>query len=93
MVASVLRSEIEVITPARFYCMPSEGVDLSPTSDILTNDEVIRLSGIALHLRLPQFIENGVSHLNPRSGSHSYQRTVSLIHLSVSIPLTHPTLY
>ncbi|RDB28787.1 Molybdenum cofactor biosynthesis protein 1 [Hypsizygus marmoreus] len=94
-----------------FYCMPSEGVELSPDGSLLTNDEVIRLAalfvksgvtkirltggeptvrkgiaeiisslnglrqfglrsiamtsnGLALHRRLPQLIENGLSHLN-----------------------------
>ncbi|EPQ60256.1 molybdenum cofactor biosynthesis prote [Gloeophyllum trabeum ATCC 11539] len=94
-----------------FYCMPSEGVDLSPKSHILTDDEVIRLAelfvksgvrkirltggeptvrkgivdligrlnelrkyglqsigmtsnGIALHRRIPQLVENGLTHLN-----------------------------
>ncbi|KIM88832.1 hypothetical protein PILCRDRAFT_62019 [Piloderma croceum F 1598] len=94
-----------------FYCMPSEGVELSPQGKIITNDEVIRLAklfvqsgvtkirltggeptvrkgigeiiarlnelrglglksiamttnGIALHRRLPEFIDNGLSHLN-----------------------------
>ncbi|KDQ63119.1 hypothetical protein JAAARDRAFT_367485 [Jaapia argillacea MUCL 33604] len=94
-----------------FYCMPSEGVDLSPKEHILTDDEVVRLAtlfvkcgvtkirltggeptvrkgivelvgrlhdlntyglksigmtsnGIALHRRLPQFIQNGLTHLN-----------------------------
>ncbi|TFK56850.1 molybdenum cofactor biosynthesis prote [Heliocybe sulcata] len=94
-----------------FYCMPSEGVELSPKAHILTDDELIRLAtlfvksgvrkirltggeptvrkgvvdlvgrlnelrryglrsigmtsnGIALHRRLPQFIDNGLTHLN-----------------------------
>jgi len=91
--------------------MPSEGVELSPQGNILTNEEIIRLAtlfvksgvtkirltggeptirkgildivahlnglrqyglesiamtsnGLALHRRLPQFIENGLTHLN-----------------------------
>ncbi|KAF7966218.1 hypothetical protein HWV62_39481 [Athelia sp. TMB] len=94
-----------------FYCMPSEGIELSPNGKILTNDEVIRLAslfvrsgvtkirltggeptvrkgigeiiarlnelrahglksigmtsnGLAIHRKLPQFIDNGLSHLN-----------------------------
>ncbi|KAG1904780.1 uncharacterized protein F5891DRAFT_1012814 [Suillus fuscotomentosus] len=94
-----------------FYCMPSEGVELSPADHILTDDEIIRLAnlfvrsgvtkirltggeptvrkgldgiirrlnelrplglqsigmttnGIALHRRLPLYIENGLTHLN-----------------------------
>jgi len=96
-----------------FYCMPSEGVELSPQGNILTNEEIIRLSslfvksgvtkirltggeptirkgildivarlnelrpyglksiamtsnGISLHRHLPEFIENGLTHLNLR---------------------------
>lgn len=91
--------------------MPSEGVELSPSEDILTNDEVLRLSslfvrsgvtkirltggeptirkgisdivaslnqlrpwglksiamtsnGLSLHRRLPELVQNGLSHLN-----------------------------
>ncbi|KAH7910440.1 hypothetical protein BJ138DRAFT_1136021 [Hygrophoropsis aurantiaca] len=94
-----------------FYCMPSEGVELSPKDHILSDDEVIRLAtlfvksgvrkirltggeptvrkglsdiirrlnelrsfgltsigmtsnGLALHRRLPQYVENGLTHLN-----------------------------
>ncbi|KAJ2914782.1 hypothetical protein MD484_g5640, partial [Candolleomyces efflorescens] len=94
-----------------FYCMPEEGIDLSPVGKILTNEEVLRLAslfvrngitkirltggeptvrkditelirelnalkplglrsiamtsnGLALHRRLPQLIDNGLSHLN-----------------------------
>ncbi|KXN88832.1 Cyclic pyranopterin monophosphate synthase, mitochondrial, partial [Leucoagaricus sp. SymC.cos] len=94
-----------------FYCMPSEGIELSPDGKLLTNDEVFRLAklfvksgitkirltggeptvrkgimelmgkfnelkqhglkalamttnGIALHRRLPAFVENGLTHLN-----------------------------
>ncbi|KAG0700682.1 hypothetical protein DFH29DRAFT_611680 [Suillus ampliporus] len=94
-----------------FYCMPSEGVELSPADHILTDDEVIRLAnlfvrsgitkirltggeptvrkgldgiirrlnelrplglksigmttnGLALHRRLPVYVENGLTHLN-----------------------------
>ncbi|KZT27704.1 molybdenum cofactor biosynthesis prote [Neolentinus lepideus HHB14362 ss-1] len=94
-----------------FYCMPSEGVELSPKEHILTDDEVMRLAtlfvksgikkirltggeptvrkgivdligrlnnlrryglrsigmtsnGIALHRRLPQLVDNGLTHLN-----------------------------
>ncbi|KAF6766699.1 molybdenum cofactor synthesis-step 1 protein isoform 2 [Ephemerocybe angulata] len=94
-----------------FYCMPEEGIELSPEGKILTNEEVVRLArlfvkngvnkirltggeptvrkgiidllkelnelksfglksiamtsnGLALHRRLPQMIENGLSHLN-----------------------------
>ncbi|KAJ7878616.1 molybdenum cofactor synthesis-step 1 protein isoform 2 [Mycena leptocephala] len=94
-----------------FYCMPSEGVELSPSENILTNEEILRLAGLfvksgvtkirltggeptvrkgiseiivglnkfrpyglksiamtsnglSLHRRLPEFIENGLTHLN-----------------------------
>ncbi|KII93674.1 hypothetical protein PLICRDRAFT_694801 [Plicaturopsis crispa FD-325 SS-3] len=94
-----------------FYCMPSEGVELSPQGKLLTNDEVIRLAtlfvksgvqkirltggeptvrkdildiisrlhelrryglrsiamtsnGLSLHRKLPQYIANGLTHLN-----------------------------
>ncbi|KAF8641113.1 hypothetical protein AX17_000755 [Amanita inopinata Kibby_2008] len=94
-----------------FYCMPSEGVQLSPSGKILTNAEVLRLAtlfvksgvtkirltggepsvrkgldniikeldalrvfglqavamtsnGLALHRRLPELVESGLTHLN-----------------------------
>ncbi|TFK77442.1 molybdenum cofactor biosynthesis prote [Pluteus cervinus] len=94
-----------------FYCMPEEGVELSPSSQLLTNEEIIRLAtlfvksgvtkirltggeptirkgileiiaqlntlreyglksiamtsnGLALHRRLPELVENGLTHLN-----------------------------
>ncbi|KAF7347601.1 Elp3 domain-containing protein [Mycena venus] len=94
-----------------FYCMPSKGVELSPSENILTNEEILRLArlfvksgvtkirltggeptvrkgiseiiaglnelrpyglksigmtsnGLSLHRRLPEFIQNGLTHLN-----------------------------
>ncbi|KAJ7459178.1 molybdenum cofactor biosynthesis prote [Mycena galericulata] len=94
-----------------FYCMPSEGVELSPNENILTSEEILRLAalfvqsgvkkirltggeptvrkgiseiiaglnelrpyglqsiamtsnGLSLHRRLPEFVQNGLSHLN-----------------------------
>ncbi|KAF5313124.1 hypothetical protein D9619_002583 [Psilocybe cf. subviscida] len=94
-----------------FYCMPSEGIELSPDGKLLTNEEMLRLAtlfvksgvtkirltggeptvrkgiseiiaslnelrqyglqsigmtsnGLALHRRLPQLVENGLTHLN-----------------------------
>ncbi|KAJ7070783.1 molybdenum cofactor biosynthesis prote [Mycena amicta] len=94
-----------------FYCMPSEGVELSPSENILSNEEILRLArlfvkngvtkirltggeptvrkglsdiiaglnelrtyglksigmtsnGVALHRRLPELVENGLTHLN-----------------------------
>ncbi|KAF7307208.1 Elp3 domain-containing protein [Mycena indigotica] len=94
-----------------FYCMPSEGVELSPNENILSNEEVLRLArlfvksgvtkirltggeptvrkgileiiaglndlrqyglksigmtsnGVALHRRIPEFVHNGLTHLN-----------------------------
>ncbi|PPQ66353.1 hypothetical protein CVT26_011072 [Gymnopilus dilepis] len=94
-----------------FYCMPSEGIELSPDGKLLTNEEVLRLAtlfvksgvtkirltggeptvrkgivdiigslnslrhhglksigmtsnGLVLHRRLPQLIDNGLTHLN-----------------------------
>ncbi|KAF9074904.1 hypothetical protein BDP27DRAFT_1316161 [Rhodocollybia butyracea] len=94
-----------------FYCMPEEGVELTPKANLLTDSELLRLgklfvesgvtkirltggeptvragigeiiaglndlrpyglksiamtsNGLALHRRLPGFVENGLSHLN-----------------------------
>ncbi|KAG8950495.1 hypothetical protein FRC04_007510 [Tulasnella sp. 424] len=94
-----------------FYCMPEEGIDLSPSEDILNDDEVVRLAtlfvrhgvrkirltggeptirkdivdivrrlnqlhplglrsigmtsnGLALHRKLPELVNNGLTHLN-----------------------------
>ncbi|KAI0094457.1 molybdenum cofactor biosynthesis prote [Irpex rosettiformis] len=94
-----------------FYCMPADGVELSPKEHILSDDEIVRLAslfvqngvrkirltggeptvrkglpnliarlnalrphglqaigmttnGIALHRRLPELVQNGLTHLN-----------------------------
>ncbi|KAJ4478007.1 hypothetical protein C8R41DRAFT_897143 [Lentinula lateritia] len=94
-----------------FYCMPEEGVQLSPNEKVLTDEEILRLAklfvrsgvtkirltggeptvrkgvvgivaglnelrpyglrsialtsnGLALHRRLPELVENGLTHLN-----------------------------
>ncbi|KAG8848020.1 hypothetical protein FRB96_001312 [Tulasnella sp. 330] len=106
-----------------FYCMPKEGIELSPRSEILSDDEIIRLgslfvrngvkkirltggeptlrkgivelidkgrlsqlhslglqsigitsNGLAMHRKLPQMIENGLTHLNLSLDTLSPQR-------------------
>src|SRR5215467_15357649 len=32
------------------YCMPAEGLDWLPKPDVLTDDELVRLVGIAVHM-------------------------------------------
>ncbi|EEB92821.1 hypothetical protein MPER_08614 [Moniliophthora perniciosa FA553] len=105
------RCRKNVICAVSFYCMPEEGVELTPSAKLLSNEEVLRLAelfvksgvrkirltggeptvrkgvldiiaglngfrqhgldsiaitsnGIALHRRLPQYIDAGLTHLN-----------------------------
>jgi molybdenum cofactor biosynthesis enzyme MoaA len=55
-------------SPAGFYCMPSEGVELSPQGNILTNDEIIRLSTL--------FVKCGVNKIRLTGGEPTIRRGI-----------------
>ncbi|CCM03755.1 uncharacterized protein FIBRA_05901 [Fibroporia radiculosa] len=49
-----------------FYCMPSEGVELSPRDHILTDDEVIRLAKL--------FVKSGVTKIRLTGGEPTVRK-------------------
>ncbi|KAL4246324.1 radical SAM superfamily protein [Abortiporus biennis] len=49
-----------------FYCMPNEGVELSPAEHILTNDEIIRLATL--------FVKNGVRKIRLTGGEPTVRK-------------------
>ncbi|KAH0591123.1 hypothetical protein H2248_001226 [Termitomyces sp. 'cryptogamus'] len=51
-----------------FYCMPSEGVELSPDGNILTNDEVIRLATL--------FVKSGVTKIRLTGGEPTVRKDI-----------------
>lgn len=51
-----------------FYCMPSEGVDLSPEGKLLTNDEVLRLANL--------FVKNGVTKIRLTGGEPTVRKGI-----------------
>ncbi|KAG9010536.1 hypothetical protein FRB90_007781, partial [Tulasnella sp. 427] len=51
-----------------FYCMPEEGIDLSPGTDILTDDEVIRLATL--------FVRHGVRKIRLTGGEPTIRKDI-----------------
>lgn len=51
-----------------FYCMPSEGVELSPAGKLLTDQEIIRLASL--------FVDNGVTKIRLTGGEPSIRRGI-----------------
>lgn len=49
-----------------FYCMPSEGVELSPKSNILSDDEIIRLATL--------FVKSGVTKIRLTGGEPTVRK-------------------
>lgn len=49
-----------------FYCMPQEGVELSPREHILTSDEIIRLATL--------FVKNGVTKIRLTGGEPTVRK-------------------
>ncbi|KIP04146.1 hypothetical protein PHLGIDRAFT_76428 [Phlebiopsis gigantea 11061_1 CR5-6] len=49
-----------------FYCMPAEGVELSPSGHILTDEEVVRLAGL--------FVRNGVTKIRLTGGEPTVRK-------------------
>ncbi len=61
------------------YCMPAEGLDWLPTSDVLTDDEVVRLISIAVrHLGIEQVRFTGGEPLIRRGFADIVTRTAAL---------------
>ena len=54
-----------------FYCMPSEGVELSPAGHLLTDDEVVRLASL--------FVRNGVKKIRLTGGEPTVRKGLSNI--------------
>ncbi|KAK7695025.1 hypothetical protein QCA50_002213 [Cerrena zonata] len=51
-----------------FYCMPSEGIELSPNGNILTDDEVVRLATL--------FVRNGVTKIRLTGGEPTVRKNI-----------------
>lgn len=51
--------------------MPSEGIDLSPTGNILTNNEVLRLAKL--------FVKSGVTKIRLTGGEPTVRKDISSI--------------
>ncbi|KAG6332069.1 hypothetical protein ID866_7023 [Astraeus odoratus] len=56
---------------SRFYCMPSEGVQLSPREHLLTDDEVFRLASL--------FVRNGVRKIRLTGGEPTVRKGLSML--------------
>ncbi|KAJ7631246.1 hypothetical protein FB45DRAFT_561211 [Roridomyces roridus] len=54
-----------------FYCMPSEGIELSPNDSILTNDEILRLASL--------FVRSGVKKIRLTGGEPTIRKGISEI--------------
>ncbi|EJD03785.1 molybdenum cofactor biosynthesis prote [Fomitiporia mediterranea MF3/22] len=51
-----------------FYCMPSEGTELSPPASILSDDEVVRLASL--------FVKNGVNKIRLTGGEPTVRKGI-----------------
>ncbi|KZV70960.1 molybdenum cofactor biosynthesis prote [Peniophora sp. CONT] len=56
------------LTERCFYCMPNEGVELSPKATLLSNDEIIRLA----HL----FVRSGVTKIRLTGGEPTVRKDI-----------------
>ncbi|KAJ6483888.1 hypothetical protein DFH09DRAFT_1460119 [Mycena vulgaris] len=54
-----------------FYCMPSEGIELSPSENILTNEEILRLATL--------FVKSGVTKIRLTGGEPTVRKGISEI--------------
>ena len=64
-----------------FYCMPSEGIELSPQGKLLTNDEVIRLAQL--------FVQSGVTKIRLTGGEPTVRKGIlNIIGMYLYFPLT-----
>ncbi|KAI0046603.1 molybdenum cofactor biosynthesis prote [Auriscalpium vulgare] len=51
-----------------FYCMPEEGIELSPKQNILSNDEIIRLAAL--------FVKSGVTKIRLTGGEPTIRKGI-----------------
>ncbi|KAF9055841.1 hypothetical protein BJ165DRAFT_1429038 [Panaeolus papilionaceus] len=51
-----------------FYCMPSEGIELSPEGKLLTNDEILRIARL--------FVQNGVTKIRLTGGEPTVRKGI-----------------
>ncbi|KAG8899738.1 hypothetical protein FRB99_006467 [Tulasnella sp. 403] len=51
-----------------FYCMPEDGVELSPSSELLTDDEIIRLARL--------FVQHGVKKIRLTGGEPTVRKGI-----------------
>ncbi|CAL5184791.1 unnamed protein product [Lathyrus oleraceus] len=58
------------------YCMPAEGVDLTPTSQVLTKDEILRLAGL--------FVSSGVNKIRLTGGEPTIRKDIEDICFELS---------
>lgn len=72
----LLLTAIDIVSPLScdaltqgFYCMPSDGVELSPKEHILTDDEVIRLATL--------FVQHGVSKIRLTGGEPTVRKGIT----------------
>lgn len=59
---------IVLIPEPGFYCMPDEGVELSPPENILSNDEIIRLATL--------FVKSGVTKIRLTGGEPTIRKGI-----------------
>ena len=57
------------MAPVGFYCMPSEGVELSPAQNILSNEEVLRLARL--------FVTSGVTKIRLTGGEPTVRKGIA----------------
>lgn len=58
------------------YCMPAEGVDLTPTSQVLTKDEILRLADL--------FVSSGVNKIRLTGGEPTIRKDIEDICFELS---------
>ncbi|KIM47478.1 hypothetical protein M413DRAFT_200931 [Hebeloma cylindrosporum] len=59
-----------------FYCMPSEGIELSPDGKLLTNDEILRLATL--------FVKSGVTKIRLTGGEPTVRKGIADIIASLN---------
>ena len=69
---------------AGFYCMPEEGIELSPASHILSDDEIIRLATL--------FVQQGVNKIRLTGGEPTVRKSLPEIICACHVQVTRNTL-
>lgn len=75
---------IVIDTFSGFYCMPSEGVELSPGAKILTNEEILRLAAL--------FVKSGVTKIRLTGGEPTVRKGIADI-IGLQASVLYHTLY